>query len=738
MKRMIERGGRMDLRQAGIMTPVIIVAIVAIIAISSSSTRQTDQTNVIGQAITQGSTIPPGYAPPFDVWTGETFFAVESSKPDPDGLVTVTVTASRPGAWIHKRFYLSEGTGTDARWTPHSFAADKEGEWILGSATGSATITASKLDQENYALIYSCKPNDDAPGGYDCGCDDQYDSLCRHYAIQSYEGPATTAPHCSDGVKGGAETDVDCGGPCLPCDDGGECHLHMDCMSGSCVAGICVGDSPDPNPDPDSSLIGDLIISDSQVVFHMTGISTCGQSGPGEPFAAHEFLFSKETGTLFTADYLGMSAFSLNGLQPADAATRNFYTGASIGGTGTNCQTAQCLFDEMNPCALKLNENPNAFCIGVHGDCGGARTSLALLAGPSMAYVRTNPPYATHNSRLLFDGASSSFRLIGEFADPYLGIAGGHAIPVYSSGQINGRRAEGNGNEGVVYYGSGVANKPGTYVLFLQAGSELYGILSAQGGHSMVGDGPWTVMRLTDIDSPVTLGAPSPELQRVLEGLKGAQTLFATKMLFSEEKLFGLSDGETFTVYDWSDPTAVTVVDEFPDDLPATIDDPGYDGSSAGERAALVSSVSRDGDALYLTIPEDGAYRLYQHVIGESAGWTPLMALEGPVSFSVMDRPSVEVFDGKVFSVLRSQGWPYTGTLRVSALDGTLLLEEELDDHDAENHAETNSVTHGQSFAVTKQDGNYYLYRLHTAIGGVASDGETMLIGYEIGTQQTI
>ncbi len=46
---------------------------------------------------------------------------------------------------------------------------------------------------------------------------------------------------CSDGVKGGDETDVDCGGRCGPCADGKACATGADCESGACSANhVCV------------------------------------------------------------------------------------------------------------------------------------------------------------------------------------------------------------------------------------------------------------------------------------------------------------------------------------------------------------------------------------------------------------------------------------------------------------------------------------------------------------------
>jgi hypothetical protein len=48
------------------------------------------------------------------------------------------------------------------------------------------------------------------------------------------------APTCTDGIKDGNETDVDCGGgTCPPCALGKMCNVGSDCASGSCTSGVC-------------------------------------------------------------------------------------------------------------------------------------------------------------------------------------------------------------------------------------------------------------------------------------------------------------------------------------------------------------------------------------------------------------------------------------------------------------------------------------------------------------------
>ena len=52
------------------------------------------------------------------------------------------------------------------------------------------------------------------------------------------DGTAT----CTDMIKNGAESDVDCGGgACAPCAQGRTCSTGMDCSTGVCLGGLCGG-----------------------------------------------------------------------------------------------------------------------------------------------------------------------------------------------------------------------------------------------------------------------------------------------------------------------------------------------------------------------------------------------------------------------------------------------------------------------------------------------------------------
>ncbi|MCA9604116.1 MAG: hypothetical protein KC619_00890 [Myxococcales bacterium] len=77
------------------------------------------------------------------------------------------------------------------------------------------------------------------PGGGDCvrriDCESR---ICLH------ESGTCAEPTCTDGIRNGAETDVDCGGPVCPaCDDGERCGTEVDCTSGVCASRICLGPS---------------------------------------------------------------------------------------------------------------------------------------------------------------------------------------------------------------------------------------------------------------------------------------------------------------------------------------------------------------------------------------------------------------------------------------------------------------------------------------------------------------
>jgi len=56
-----------------------------------------------------------------------------------------------------------------------------------------------------------------------------------------HDDDPSCAPTCDDGVQNGDETDIDCGGTdCAPCELQERCERGVDCVSDTCIEGICV------------------------------------------------------------------------------------------------------------------------------------------------------------------------------------------------------------------------------------------------------------------------------------------------------------------------------------------------------------------------------------------------------------------------------------------------------------------------------------------------------------------
>jgi hypothetical protein len=78
-------------------------------------------------------------------------------------------------------------------------------------------------------------------GGASCtGCADgracRVDDDCVRYASGSRcFDEVCTAPSCTDAILNGTETDLDCGGACLPCLTRSRCNVDLDCVDGLCA-----------------------------------------------------------------------------------------------------------------------------------------------------------------------------------------------------------------------------------------------------------------------------------------------------------------------------------------------------------------------------------------------------------------------------------------------------------------------------------------------------------------------
>jgi cysteine-rich repeat protein len=93
----------------------------------------------------------------------------------------------------------------------------------LGNADNGACTSQCKLAQCGDGLIQLGQEACDDGNQLD---DDQCTTLCQ-------------IPSCDDGIRSGQESDVDCGGNCIPCAVGNTCKVASDCATWACVAGMC-------------------------------------------------------------------------------------------------------------------------------------------------------------------------------------------------------------------------------------------------------------------------------------------------------------------------------------------------------------------------------------------------------------------------------------------------------------------------------------------------------------------
>jgi len=109
---------------------------------------------------------------------------------------------------------------------------------------GSGACVASTCDDQ---VKDGSETDVDCGGGICAACPDGKQCLqesdCTSIACNTITH-VCVATTCSDGVKDGSETGVDCGGTCTPCDNSNSCRLGSDCASGFCQPTLHVCQAP--------------------------------------------------------------------------------------------------------------------------------------------------------------------------------------------------------------------------------------------------------------------------------------------------------------------------------------------------------------------------------------------------------------------------------------------------------------------------------------------------------------
>ena len=181
-----------------------------------------------------------------------------------------------------------------------------------------------------------------------------------------------TAPlSCTDGIKNGSETDVDCGGSCKPCGLDAACQGNGDCENGQCVMGLCTACPLDQNL---------LFNGDAEK-------GPPGSTAPGWTLSGG-----------FAIDYYGGGNLAASDPGPASRGRTFFYGGVSGQSTATAMvDLAQCArLIERQAVKLKVSgylggyagQNDNMTV--AFGIKQGASITSQLVLGPVKAAERGN------------------------------------------------------------------------------------------------------------------------------------------------------------------------------------------------------------------------------------------------------------------------------------------------------------------------------------------------------------
>ncbi|APR80893.1 Tryptophan synthase alpha chain [Minicystis rosea] len=184
-------------------------------------------------------------------------------------------------------------------------------------------------------------------------------------------GVCTVASSCADAIKNGAETDVDCGGPCPACAVGNACQVGADCISGLCLNNICAPlgcQTPSDCPGADTEChMRTCTAGTCGFAFAPAGTAVSTQT-PGD---CHVDMCDGSGSILATIDYsdvpdygnectIGMCTFGFPMQVPAAAGTACFLGFGACDGTG-NC-ISFCMDGMKNGAETDV-------------DCGGASCS---------------------------------------------------------------------------------------------------------------------------------------------------------------------------------------------------------------------------------------------------------------------------------------------------------------------------------------------------------------------------
>ena len=173
-----------------------------------------------------------------------------AGNPPPSNANTVSISRSskfKGGMYITTKSTNATITGLktkllDGYWyRVEAFAVNKAG-------VANDPILSDGIRVDTSLIPFSCSNNvkdgteTDVDCGGECGGCDVKEVCAMNSDCTSNKCTALVCEQasCSDEIRNGKETDVDCGGSCSACTTGDSCSTNADCSSGSCSESVCV------------------------------------------------------------------------------------------------------------------------------------------------------------------------------------------------------------------------------------------------------------------------------------------------------------------------------------------------------------------------------------------------------------------------------------------------------------------------------------------------------------------
>jgi beta-glucosidase len=187
---------------------------------------------------------------------------------------------------------------------------------------------------------------------------------------------------CTDTVKNGNETDVDCGGSCAAkCANGRTCSINADCQSGSCVTGVCQAPNLPPTVSITSPTNGASVVAGSTITIAATAADSDGTVS-SVAFLVGATQVGQDTTSPYSVSWtvpVAPASYSLTGRATDNAGATT--TSAAVGVTAT----ATCSDGVLNGTETGVDCGGSCPVCQSTSPCSGLCTNPIVFAGPGFS-----------------------------------------------------------------------------------------------------------------------------------------------------------------------------------------------------------------------------------------------------------------------------------------------------------------------------------------------------------------